>query len=153
MKKKVMKFSILLVLLSALIACGENESKNDEKSDEKVEVNSDENSDVISDEDTDVEFDENSIEVYFLEASCFEGECDFVFEFEDGTPISFYKNFMDYDGIDIDYEFFNFDDFETNSYWVGKTFDIEYEVVKGGKLDIKTGELVDCNVITKIELK
>lgn len=125
MTKSIGTIATVIIMFSTLISCGNSDSNNN---DNKVEVN-------------------------FVEAYCFEGECDYVFQFKNDEEISFFKNYFDPDGAEIDFDFFDQDNLETNPEWVGQTFIIEYKFVEDIKLNIATGELEGANVITKIELK
>jgi len=131
MKTHYLASGIFMILISMLFACGG--SQKQEKSPENADA----------------------IEATFVSATCFEGECDYIFKLADGTMISFFANYTNPDikELEMEYDLFDNETLSGNQKWVGKTFIIKYKFVEKGKTDVGTGEVSDCNKIVEIKLK
>ena len=132
MKRFFAMMGTSVVFLSMLISCGGSENSGNEKGSG------------------------SEIEATFVSATCFEGDCDFVFKMKDGKTISFYKNYINSDSPEIEYDFFDNENMGTNEKFVGKTFLITYKFVEKGKIEVNSeysDELVDCNQILTIKMK
>jgi len=133
MKRFFAMIGTSVVLLSVfLLSCGSSENSGNEKGSG------------------------NEIEATFVNANCFEGGCDFVFKMKDGETIYFYKNYINSDSPELEYDFFDNESMGANQEFVGKTFLITYKVVEKGKIEVNSDhfeELVDCNQILTIKMK
>lgn len=144
MKRFFAMMGASVVFLSMLLSCGGSENSGNEKviGSEKVSE-----SEKVSG---------SEIEATFVSASCFEGDCDFVFKMKDGKTISFTKNYINSDSPEIEYDFFDNETMGANEKFVGKTFLITYKFVEKGKIQNNSEnieELVDCNQILTIKMK
>lgn len=146
MKKKIISLTVLITMVFAIYSCSSNKTDNNNDLIDQDEL-------IDSDEgyyDADVDYTENMVEAKFEFAQCMEGECEFVFELDNGDLIYFHKNYIQPDGYELDYDFFDQDEFGPNKDLVGKTFIINYKVES--IYDMNSEENIDVNIITDIKL-
>ncbi len=170
MKKILTIFGAVLFVVMLNIGCGSG-NKAADNADSLAIDSAQKVADQINDEGTKSEIDEEStdettetteapsndgsitVTAKFVSAGAFEGQATLTFKKEDGTKISFCRNYMNPKEPELKFNFIGDDAASANTDLVGQTFIIKYKINKTGQDNVQTGDPEPCNQIMSVEKK